>query len=675
MGTDRATRRPRRPLLRLLQLSPIIALALLIGVYGLVPGGLSATVLNVSASVDDLPPEYVDRVQDAMITSYFEGEMLESLGVHGPEGSLAMAAQSTWDALTRAQERFIESSVIVPFGAERDDEAYAHLAEWEDRNGTDVWVFALPYPAEPPLVAAAIPEAATPLVTAVRAANLDWQARRELEDVPVSAELLAHALWTVQDVWRDDPLPPLSTSSVRGGGGWGTDEYMIGEHGVRVGGETYRFYLIGPGHTSSDADIDWMPESLSLLAELAEADPRDPGFADAVSDVAEHTSMAILVLGPIEYASIPLRTPETVSGADAHALGEALWPAHLFAGREAADSEPLFLYESAFIELDEATAARAGGDAGVALTIGMYEGYSLSHHPEPAPGQHPGPTLLFFTAWNAQALSEAAPAPPTLRAVQSSLARNLPWLLGALFALLAVTLVASPIAVAYEHRLETRARALEEMSRMRRDAHDRVYNRLSALSKQVTTSAADADTAATPRLRRVAEEIRTTVGELQGILGDEGPHRGATLARQPLGVQLGQVCAAQASLLGIEVECAIEEDAEIPDVPPALGWDLQCVTEEAIANAVRHGGATSVTVALAADAARPDAADADSRLLLTVSDNGSGTPVSSADDAGPGSTGLRGMRARAERWGGSVRFEPAETGSVLAVRVAVPPAD
>ncbi|MEL7667430.1 MAG: hypothetical protein AAGU73_04405 [Actinomycetota bacterium] len=51
---------------------------------------------------------------------------------------------------------------------------------------------------------------------------------------------------------------------------------------------------------------------------------------------------------------------------------------------------------------------------------------------------------------------------------------------------------------------------------------------------------------------------------------------------------------AQSARLGIEVECAV--DAGTTPVSPQLGWDPQCIAEEAIANVARHGGATRVSV-------------------------------------------------------------------------------
>lgn len=669
MSAERHDRRPRRPVLRLVQLSPLIALALLAAVWLAVPGRLSADILGMSSTLE-AHPEYVEEARDAAIKVHFDNKFLESLGVSGrSDTSLYNVAQKTWDTLALAQEGFIESATIVPFGMDREDDVYAPIAEWERRYGTDVWVFALPSPDPPPLSAAAIPEAAGSIIESLYEGTLDWQELRDVDPASITTDQLTERLWSWQDIWRDDPLPPLSTSAVYGGGGWGTNNVTVGEHGVSVGSRFYRYYLIGE-HDSGIEQDTWRFID-SLPAKLTGADPADPSFAQVLSDVAEEESIAILVLGPIEYTSIPLRAPAATAPDDAEALGQMLWPAYLLASRPEGESEP-YAYQSPVIELDEAAASLAGGDNGLAFSIGMFEGFfDLREQTGPGPGQHPTPTLMFFVAWDDQALTAAASTASAMRSVQIWVAGNLPWLLGAAVTLLAITLVASPLAFAYEHRLATRAVALEEMARMRRDTHDRVYNRLSALSKQLETSAGEIGDAATDRLAGVAEEIRGTVGELQHILGEEGPHRSALLATQPLSLQLRQICSAQEALLGVHVGFAADGTAEALDVPAELGWDLQCIAEEAITNAVRHGAARSVTVVLAAEA---DEASGTRILTLTVSDDGGGSTVVSADDAEPGSTGLRGMLARAERWGGSVRFEPAETGSVLTVCVRVPQA-
>ena len=91
----------------------------------------------------------------------------------------------------------------------------------------------------------------------------------------------------------------------------------------------------------------------------------------------------------------------------------------------------------------------------------------------------------------------------------------------------------------------------------------------------------------------------------------------------------------------------------LPDVDARLGWDLQCIAEEAITNAVRHGGATRVQVTVAV---------AGAQLEMAVADNGSGSTVRSPDDAPAGSTGLHGATERLARWSGTLSIEPSVGG-------------
>jgi len=237
------------------------------------------------------------------------------------------------------------------------------------------------------------------------------------------------------------------------------------------------------------------------------------------------------------------------------------------------------------------------------------------------------------------------------------LALNLPLLLAISGTLLGVSLVAAPVAYAAELRLEGRSRAEAEFARVRRDAHDRVYNRLTALSQRADEAAQKMPPDARGSFGCVGEDIRRTVADLQGILG-EGEAAAEERSDASLAAQLEAVSVAQASLHGIEV--AFEAAGDIRDVPARLGWDLQCVLEEAITNAVKHGRANRVTVKLGTGAGG---------LALTVADDGSGPADAGAN--GRASTGLAGMRARLGAWGGTVELARGESGAVLTVGVDV----
>jgi signal transduction histidine kinase len=274
-------------------------------------------------------------------------------------------------------------------------------------------------------------------------------------------------------------------------------------------------------------------------------------------------------------------------------------------------------------------------------------------------GSDPPPTGVFLAVYN--------PPAPSRRARLRTGWRRWYWLhfqevLGAAVGVLGLTLVLSPVAFIRERRLIARQRVREHLALMRRDAHDKVFNRLSALSKRVAGAGAGLGDDSSAALLAVAEDIRGTVEELQAILGEEVRHTRGALTTMSLAEQLGNVCEAQASRLGIEVEC--EADADLPDVDPMLGWDLQCIAEEAIANAARHGAATHVRVSVRAE---------EDALALDVADDGSGTGVLAPEDAPVGSTGLRGIRDRLAARGGTVALELAGGGTVLTARVPLAP--
>lgn len=275
-----------------------------------------------------------------------------------------------------------------------------------------------------------------------------------------------------------------------------------------------------------------------------------------------------------------------------------------------------------------------------------------------------GQTMLFvvtypsdphaaFDKWRESTLGRATLSARTWLAVQ------LPWLLAVTCTLLGVSLVAAPIAVGVVRRVERRELAAIEIARVQRDAHDRVYNRLGALSKRVDTAALGADDEVAEDLTRVAGDIRTTLADLQAILGGEADREGE-LDGDALLSQLRATTAAQAALHGITV------DLDAPGIPPGLparlGWDLQCVLDEAITNAARHGEACHLEVRLAF---RTDA------LSLVISDDGTcSRGVISTSDT---STGIAGMRQRLGLWGGTVDLDVGPSGSTLSATVPMPP--
>jgi signal transduction histidine kinase len=100
------------------------------------------------------------------------------------------------------------------------------------------------------------------------------------------------------------------------------------------------------------------------------------------------------------------------------------------------------------------------------------------------------------------------------------------------------------------------------------------------------------------------------------------------------------------------------------ELPSELEGELFRITQEAVANAGRHGEADTVTIALKSE---------DGKLVLRIADDGKGfegvDPLGATD---PGHIGLASMRERAELMGGELEVESSDQGSTVRVTVPVP---
>ena len=98
-------------------------------------------------------------------------------------------------------------------------------------------------------------------------------------------------------------------------------------------------------------------------------------------------------------------------------------------------------------------------------------------------------------------------------------------------------------------------------------------------------------------------------------------------------------------------------------VPRTLSGEILMSLQEAVGNAIRHGGATDVKVVISF---RREG------LVISVRDNGCGFDPESVTEAGH--LGLRSMRERAERHGGTMKItsEP-DAGTIIVVRLPYSP--
>jgi signal transduction histidine kinase len=188
--------------------------------------------------------------------------------------------------------------------------------------------------------------------------------------------------------------------------------------------------------------------------------------------------------------------------------------------------------------------------------------------------------------------------------------------------------------------IETGAAARTRLA-LARDVHDSVVQFLAGAAFRVE---------AIKRAARPGAKLRGELDELKRLLIEEqGEIRGFVLAlRRDRELHLAEVVDELRTLahrLGRQwsVDCNVTADDDQAAIPIRLQLDLQQMLREAVANAVRHGGADRIEIGLAVR---------DNRLQLCVEDNGSGFPTTDCEAASE----PRSLKERVERAQGSLRL-------------------
>jgi signal transduction histidine kinase len=212
-------------------------------------------------------------------------------------------------------------------------------------------------------------------------------------------------------------------------------------------------------------------------------------------------------------------------------------------------------------------------------------------------------------------------------------------------------------------RLYERSRelsVLEERSRLARDLHDAVSQKLFSIRARARAAAV----LATRDQGRAAAEMETVAqlgaeahAELRAVIDGLSP---PGLDEAGLAESLRRYAVLAGRAHGVSVRFAA---AELPVLGERQGAALYRVAQEALHNALRHSGASQVSVTLSRSPRR---------VILEVADDGRGFPP----DA-PGGLGLASMRGRAAAAGGTLTIRSAPNAGTT-VRLTVPlrdPAD
>lgn len=172
-------------------------------------------------------------------------------------------------------------------------------------------------------------------------------------------------------------------------------------------------------------------------------------------------------------------------------------------------------------------------------------------------------------------------------------------------------------------RAEERLRALtrqlltaqeEERRRIARDLHDDVTQKLAGAAIELgmlrQERLADAVSA---RVVRLQEQVAKVAEELRNLAHDIHP---GLLEHVGLSAALEAYCSEISRQRGIAIRYSAQD---VPDgVPPEIAVVLYRIAQEAVANAIKHSGASLVDVVLSG------VQGAKGRLKLTVADNGKG---------------------------------------------------
>ena len=217
--------------------------------------------------------------------------------------------------------------------------------------------------------------------------------------------------------------------------------------------------------------------------------------------------------------------------------------------------------------------------------------------------------------------------------------------------------VADQAAVAVENaRLFSEARgkaALEERQKLARELHDSVSQALYGIALGVETAREllpdDPDRAAEP-LDYATTLAEAGMTEMRALIFELRPE---SLEKEGLVAALEKQAAAVQARHGIKVEAKFGEE---PDTPLETKESLYRIAQEALHNTVKHARASNARVTLREDT---------DHITLEISDDGSGFE---AQNDFPGHLGLKSMRERASRQGGTleVASEPGRGVQIVA---------
>jgi signal transduction histidine kinase len=196
-----------------------------------------------------------------------------------------------------------------------------------------------------------------------------------------------------------------------------------------------------------------------------------------------------------------------------------------------------------------------------------------------------------------------------------------------------------------------------ERNRLGRELHDTLAHTLTVLAVQLEGATATLDTNPEAARRMIAQSVslaREGLTEARRAI-----HQLRALPLDDLGFVLALQGLAEAAAERTGATLLLDLDAGLSIANPDMEQGLYRIAEEALNNISRHAAASQIQVRLA----RMETGE----VSLTISDNGRGFDLSTAET---GHYGLKGLRERVEMLGGSISIT-SQTGMGTSIMVKV----
>lgn len=474
---------------RLVQLTPVLLLAAILGVWFLVPA--SARMLTSGAFMDATGMDgYEMRWPGAEVETlqrFYAAENGNTMPDLVEMSGLKRATRYVSGEVNKSPQRVRDAAgVLKPDALEPSDAVFDGIRQHERETGGQVTVLLMDVQTRPRVAMSAIEDITV----------LTPEERAELEaSGTVDALRSAIASATTGGV----ALIPDAVGSSSSG----EDSTRAFFFGLQMsGGRFYETIVVCP---KSNADRLSGPETWGWTV------LEDDAHRKELSRVARRCGGVALIVGPLDGQPVRLSPPGDADTGTRERLVEGVLAER---GRILPSEEPFALPP-------QLSAASGGARWGSVIVAGQIRSADST-----------GSSLLVMTIGTYR----EHPAMPSLwdrvgdtpfRRLQVWLTTHMVTTLTALAVLFVVSLVAVPFAYTSERKRLEQADIQRERERVRAEAAERVIGRLSRLSDNIDRAAAAEDERIARHVDGVSGDIQSTVSELKKILGDAGSAREA----------------------------------------------------------------------------------------------------------------------------------------------------